>query len=395
MPPKKKGSKGESASVNKQNKKSNKSKSKKRNFLSPITVSEYCSSVSDNQANKSKGESNGYNNNTNNKTGQQTNTFISPEINQQPKRFYQGSPTYFDFGPYYSSGTNTMSMNFQQMPFGGQYMQSPPFNSQMPTPGSTAPLQPPPPPPQWATEIMEDIKTIKLSMSKIDSIEKFVNKINLKVENLEIKVKSIDTKVTETEKSSQFINKEVEEAKKKLKNAEEEMKKMNNKCKDFEKTCESLETKTQNLETKTNDLEARGLRENLLFHGIPETKDENCELLIKQFVNEKLLILRNLTLDRAHRLGKPGYGKTRPIVVKFHYYGERELVRTTAQTKSAELKDAHQGVGIQQTKSVLQKRRDLSAVFDREKAAGQSVKWAGSRLMVREGDEGEFHEVTE
>ena len=170
---------------------------------------------------------------------------------------------------------------------------------------------------------------------------------------------------------------------------------MNNKCKDFEKTCESLETKTQNLETKTNDLEARGLRENLLFHGIPETKDENCELLIKQFVNEKLLILRNLTLDRAHRLGKPGYGKTRPIVVKFHYYGERELVRTTAQTKSAELKDAHQGVGIQQTKSVLQKRRDLSAVFDREKAAGRSVKWAGSRLMVLEGDEGEFHEVTE
>ena len=112
MPPKKKRSKGESASVNKQNKKSNKSKSKKRKKLSPITVSEFWSCVSDNQTNKSEAESSGYNNNNSNKTGQQTNTFISPEINQQSKRFHQGSPTYFDFGPYYSSGTNTMSMNF-------------------------------------------------------------------------------------------------------------------------------------------------------------------------------------------------------------------------------------------------------------------------------------------
>ena len=82
-------------------------------------------------------------------------------------------------------------------------------------------------------------------------------------------------------------------------------------------------------------------------------------------------------------------------MVKFHYYCERELVRTTAQTKNAELRNLHQGVGIQQIKNVLQKRRTLSAAYDREKAAGRTVKWAGSRLMVREGDEGEFHEVTE
>ena len=227
----------------------------------------------------------------------------------------------------------------------------------------------------------------------IDSIEKFVNKINTKVENLEIKVNSISTKVTEVEKSSEFINKEFEDTKKKLKNAEDEMKQINNKCKDFEKKVETLETQAQTLETKTDDLEARGLRENLLFHGIPESANEKCEMVVKQFIGEKLRILQDVTLDRAHRLGKPRNGKVRPIVVKFHYYSERELVRTTAQTKSAELRNIHQGVGIQQTKNVLQKRRTLSAVYDREKAAGRTVKWAGSRLMVRESDE--FHEVTE
>ena len=115
---------------------------------------------------------------------------------------------------------------------------------------------------------------------------------------------------------------------------------------------------------------------------------------MKDFIRGKLEILQEVTIDRAHRLGKPK-GRVRQIVVKFHYYTEREQVRLTAQDKTNELKALNQGVGIQQMKTVLQKRRDLSAVYDREKAAGRSVKWAGARLMVRDGDVGNFHEVTE
>lgn len=83
------------------------------------------------------------------------------------------------------------------------------------------------------------------------------------------------------------------------------------------------------------------------------------------------------------------------IVVKFHSYKERELVRTTAITKSANLKALNLGVGVQQTKTVLQKRRDLNAVYEREKAAGKTLKWAGAKLLVRDGDTGNFREVTE
>ena len=41
--------------------------------------------------------------------------------------------------------------------------------------------------PDWATQIMAYIKSIKVSVSKIDGIEKLVNQINSKVENLETK----------------------------------------------------------------------------------------------------------------------------------------------------------------------------------------------------------------
>ena len=241
---------------------------------------------------------------------------------------------------------------------------------------------------------MEDIKRIRLSVAKINNIENFVHEINKKVETLETKMNEIDTKVTDVEKSTDFVSKEFEDTKAKLKSADEEIKRLNSKSKDFEAKVKNLETQNQALENKTDDLEARSMREILLFHGLPETNNENCELLVKRFFVDQLNIDKEIILDRAHRLGKPR-GRTRPIVVKFHSFTDRELVRTTAQTKSAELKNINQGVGIQQTKSVLQKRKSLSAVFDREKAAGRTVKWAGARLMVRDGGVGEFREVKE
>ena len=305
-------------------------------------------------------------------------------------------------------------MNFQQSPFAGPFMQSmqspPPFNPQFPasnatpsmTPSMTSNMATNMAPnmaaglsaPQWATQIMEDIKSIKQSVSKIDEIEKFVNKINLKVETLEVKVNEMSTKVTDVEQSNEFINKEYEDTKTKLKSANDDIKRLNTKCKDFENKVKMLETQNQTLENKTDDLEARSMRENLLFHGIPELPNENCELQIKQFLVDKLSIDDDIKLDRAHRLGKPK-GNNRPIVVKFHSYKDRELVRTTAQTKANELKNFNQGVGIQQTKAVLQKRKTMSAAFEREKAAGRSVKWAGAKLMVRDGDVGNFREVKE
>lgn len=59
------------------------------------------------------------------------------------------------------------------------------------------------------------------------------------------------------------------------------------------------------------------------------------------------------------------------------------------------LKTIHQGVGVQQTKAVLNKRKNLSTAYDREKAAGKTVKWVVAKLMVREGNTGDFHEVKE
>jgi hypothetical protein len=84
-----------------------------------------------------------------------------------------------------------------------------------------------------------------------------------------------------------------------------------------------------NIQEKLIDLEARSMRDNLIFYGIAETQDENCETLVGTFITETLELaeMKNTRLDRAHRLGPPNDKKTRPIVAKFHYYQDREKIR--------------------------------------------------------------------
>ena len=91
------------------------------------------------------------------------------------------------------------------------------------------------------------------------------------------------------------------------------------------------------------------MRDNLMFYGLPEKPNENCESVIKTLIAEILQLQQagNLTFDRVHRVGLPTRGKSRPIVAKFHYYKERELVRNKSFDLADTLKAANIGIGAQ------------------------------------------------
>ncbi|KAH3775374.1 hypothetical protein DPMN_176775 [Dreissena polymorpha] len=162
----------------------------------------------------------------------------------------------------------------------------------------------------------------------------------------------------------------------------------------IEKCIESFKTKLTQIEDANDNLEFHSLRENLLFHDIKESpsKQENCEELIKTLIQDVLQIEKNIELDRIHRIGKETPGKTRPIVAKFHHYSDRELVRKASIEKNPDLRALQQGVGIQQTKAILEKRRNKQHIVDRERNAGRTTKWAGSRLLVKVQNGG-YHEL--
>lgn len=85
------------------------------------------------------------------------------------------------------------------------------------------------------------------------------------------------------------------------------------------------------LEYKSIDIEARSRRNNLLFRGLPEIRDEDCRKTICDFLESKLDMDELPGIERAHRLGKFNRLKgPRPIIVAFSFYRDTDDVISLA-----------------------------------------------------------------
>lgn len=285
-----------------------------------------------------------------------------------------------------------MPFNIPQQPTGSAQSQPSPmlssnsFMNPALSPTQIAPSQqmysmPPvqaPGPPGWATELINDVKQIKISLAKLDKIEQTVNMINLKVTELETKVHAMDVRVEGVEKSCTFMSDENDDRKKDLEMARGEIKTLKTSCK-------NLEDQNARLETKMTDIESRSMRENLLFYGIPEAgENENCEQLVKQVCTDKLNLpgANDFLLDRVHRVGVHKQNKSRPIVAKFHYFRDRETVRKRSYDHNDALKQANLGIGMQWPQQVREARKSLYPVMQREKQNGNNVRMVRDKLFI-------------
>lgn len=79
-------------------------------------------------------------------------------------------------------------------------------------------------------------------------------------------------------------------------------------------------------------LETYSRRSNLRFFGFTESlneKDSDCERFVRDLWSNKLGITDNISIERCHRLGprpKSGDTRSRPIIVKFSFYKERDRI---------------------------------------------------------------------
>ena len=242
-------------------------------------------------------------------------------------------------------------------------------------------------PPAWAAGIIEDIKSIKLSMTKIDKIEKTVDKINTRMGEMESKVQTLNQKVTACETSCQFISNETENQRDELKTAKNEIKQLKKTCETMTENVKQQQQQKEALNDKLVDLESRSMRENLLFYGLKEDTDEDCEAIVKSFIAEKLEIpTDDIILDRTHRLGSSRAQKPRPIVTKFHRYTDRENVRKQANSDDykARLTADSQGVGIQWPQQLRDARKALFPIAKEIGKQGNRFRITGNKLYVND-----------
>ena len=144
-------------------------------------------------------------------------------------------------------------------------------------------------PPAWALGIIDDIKTIKLTVPKIDKIENTVVMINQKIAEIDTRVCNLETKLNDVERSCNFISDQSDQHKIELDRTKTELARCQQTCKEMKNSLQKQQEQNEITGDKITDLESRSMRDNLIFYGIPELNpEENCEELVKQFIQKHL-----------------------------------------------------------------------------------------------------------
>ena len=246
-------------------------------------------------------------------------------------------------------------------------------------------------------------------LGRLETVEKKVSKCEISINGLNNEFKSMKGDYAELEGSVsglsnifdavqvdvQEAKKDVVEIKKQMKNTDVKVKKHSDDMAAFE---EKLQEVRGDLEEDILDLKCRSMRDNLLFIGIPEEEEEDCEELLTNFVHDKMRVRKDIEFERVHRIGrKPHNTNARPrnIVAKFSRFKDRELVRRQAPLT---LKGSNFYVQEQFPPEVEQRRKSLYPVMREARRRKDRVKLVRDRLFINgieyfvEPPEGSDHE---
>ena len=173
----------------------------------------------------------------------------------------------------------------------------------------------------------------------------------------------------------------------------DEIKELKNVQENLIKRIKTLESQNMKLKNDFNRLEDQSRRDNLVFHGIPESSKneswETNEKLVKDFMSDKMGLNTDertdegIQIERAHRINRPNRsGNTsvpRPIIVKFSRYKQRQKIMTKAKDLTSDV-----GVKIKEDFSgrVRFQRWKLGEVMIKLKEASKQAKLKFDKLEI-------------
>ena len=225
--------------------------------------------------------------------------------------------------------------------------------------------------------ILQRLDNMDQKLGQLNSIQSSINSITVKVNDIETKCKTLESKVDMIENSRKFDSKTVEALQKKQTEIDTLLQKMR-------KVETEQSKKEQELKAQVLDVQCRSMRDNLIFYRIPEEMgetDDVCTRKILQFCEEKLEIAnatKDIKLHRAHRLGRYSPSKVRPIVAKFAYCPDRELVRKSA----GKLKDTPFGISQQFPKEIMETRMRLVPIMKEARSKGHDAYIVVDKLYI-------------
>lgn len=91
-----------------------------------------------------------------------------------------------------------------------------------------------------------------------------------------------------------------------------------------DKRLNELQGGNDRLAAKTDDLEQRSRLENLRIFGLAEKSNENTDQLVLDVAKKVGVTLNLSSIARSHRVGKKRPGSSRPVIVKFVSFADRQ-----------------------------------------------------------------------
>lgn len=148
-----------------------------------------------------------------------------------------------------------------------------------------------------------------------------LNQLNTKYDKTEQTLKELKESIEFSNTTSQAALTEAKQRTKEVSDLRTELDKANLKN-------AQLTQKFDKLHERVIRMESQSRRDNLLFDGIPENKEENVYDIVQSIFKDNMKISspENMKLVRYHRYGKRrphGLDRPRPIIVKFHWYQDR------------------------------------------------------------------------
>ncbi len=166
------------------------------------------------------------------------------------------------------------------------------------------------------TEIRDISTTVKEIKNTVDKHDNLLSKLNTAVESNANAIRKVTSRLDKSNDDVKSMFSELQSCKDHIKNLEHQM---------------------SDLNSQRIELEARSRRNNLIFHGIEESKEENTLTVLQKFMEKELKMSnsKELLIQRVHRLGKSADNsnigsrskKHRPIIASFVDFRQREHVR--------------------------------------------------------------------
>ena len=226
---------------------------------------------------------------------------------------------------------------------------------------------------------------VQTLIDKMDSIDSKIGRISDRVDLLETEMRAVhalNQRVSEIEESVQFMSNRYEAIRSELEQSHKDTKYLTNLAKAQSEQLQQQALFVSETATRMTDLENRSMRDNLIFTGIPEERNENPEVTVQKLISDKLGFRNNISFERVHRIGKfSNLGRNsrpRAIVAKFSRFKDREMVRNNAN----KLKGTPIGIQEQFGKEVNDKRRKLFPKFKQARDNKQYARLVYDYLII-------------